>query len=187
MPVSEAWLVERCRKLGLACDAVPTERLSSVLAALACFPMYMVANEHHWTTDRKWHIPFLDLPGFEKIREGFVIGEEEAAFDLSKEHKRVLGSLLASGKPSDLVVYEYALETLREFLTLATPPLAERVRTAVAHMIVAVAQAAGKGLFGTGTKISPEEKSCIGQISRELSLQASPAAAAILGKAFAPT
>jgi hypothetical protein len=181
MSVSESWLVDRCRKLGLACEDLPLDRLSSALAALACFPMYMVANEHHWTSDHKWHVPYLDLPGFEEIREGFVIGEEEAAFEMSKAHRHVLGTLLTSAKPADVVIYDYALETLREFLAAATVPLAERIRTAVAHMIVAVAQAAGKGWFGgAGQKVSLEEKSCIGQIAKELSLQTSPKAAALL-------
>jgi hypothetical protein len=154
--------------------------MSSALAALACFPMYMVANEHHWTSDRKFHVPFLDLPGFEEIREGFVLGEEEAAFEMSKEHRHLLSTLLSSGKPSDLVVYEFALDILREFLNTASPALAERVRTAIAHTIIAVAKAAGKGWFGAGSKVSEAEKSCISKIAKDLDLQNAPKAAALL-------
>jgi hypothetical protein len=47
-------------------------------------------------------------------------------------------------------------------------------------MVVAVAQASGEGFLGTGPKISPEERACIAQIDRELSLSASAPAAKIL-------
>jgi hypothetical protein len=173
-------LMEQCCKLGLRCDALPTDRLSSALAALACFPMYMVANVHAWTSDRQFRIPLLDLPGFEHIREAFAIGKQESAFEMSKEHRRVLGTLVSHARPPDLVVYEYAVETLKQLLPLLSPGLAERVRAAVARMIMAVAQASGEGFLGTGEKISPEERTCIAQIDRELSLSASPRAAETL-------
>jgi hypothetical protein len=173
-------IVERCDKLGLHCNQFPTDHLDSALAALACFPMYMVANVHAWTTGRQFHISLLDLPGSEEIREAFTIGSQEAAFDLTKEHRRILSSMLSHAKPTDQVVYEYALETLKEVLPLLTPALAQQVRTAVARMIVAVARASGKGLLGTGQKFSPEEKACIGQIDRELSLTKCAGAAEIL-------
>jgi hypothetical protein len=180
MSVTTSQLVERLGKLGLRCSELPTDRLSSPLAALACFPMYMVANVHAWTTDRQFHVPVLDLPGSEHIRESFAIGKQEAAFEMIKEHRRVLGSLLSHAKAPDLVFYEYALETLKGALPLLTPTLADQIRGAIARMIVAVAKASGEGLLGTGPKISPEERACIAQIDRELSLSASPRAADVL-------
>lgn len=173
-------LMERCHKLGLRCDEFPTGHLSSTLAALSCFPMYMVANVHGWTSDRQFHIPLLDLPGSEHIREAFEIGKQEGDFEMTKEHRRVLGSLLSQAKAPDLVIYEYALETVKAVLPQLSPALAEQVRTAIARMVVAVAQASGEGFLGTGEKISPEERACIGHIDRELSLAASPRAAEIL-------
>jgi hypothetical protein len=173
-------LIERCHKLGLHCDEFPTDHLSSALAALACFPMYMVANVHGWTSDRRFHVPLLDLPGSEEIRDAFEIGSQEAAFDMTKEHRHVLGSLLAHAKAADLVIYEYALDTLKGVLPRLSPALAEQVRAAIARMVVAVAEASGKGFLGTGEKITPEERACIGQIDRELSLAASPRSAEIL-------
>lgn len=169
----------RCAKLGLHGD-LPTDRISSTLAALACFPMYMVANVHGWTTNRQFRVPLLDLPGAEHIRESFEIGKQEGALEMTKDHRRVLGYLVSHVKPSDLVMYEYALETLKGVLPLLTPPLADQVRAAVAKMIVAVAQASGEGFLGTGEKIDAEERACIGQIDRELSLSTSSVAARIL-------
>lgn len=181
MASSLSQLAERCRKLGLSCDTIPTDRMSSVVAALSCFPMYMVANLHAWTTDKQWHLPALDLPGAEQIREAFAIGQAEpGSGEITKEHRRILGTLLTNAKPSDLVIYEYALETLEQLLGELAPPVAEQVRAGVARMIVAVAQASGEGWLGTGPKLGPEEAACIRQISDQLSLPASPAAAALL-------
>ena len=150
------------------------------MAALACFPMYMVANVHAWTSDRQFRVPLLDLPGSEHIRESFEIGKQEAAFQLAPEHRRVLGALISHARPSDLVVYEYALETLKELLPLLSPAVADTVRAAIARMIVAVARASGEAYLGTGEKISPEERACIAQIDRELALSGSPQAAEAL-------
>jgi hypothetical protein len=178
-PVSDD-LVTRLRKLGLACDAVPADRLTSATTALACFPLYMVANVHAWTSDRQMKVPLLDWPGFEAIRESFVIGAEEGRVEMSREHRRVLGTLLTSAKPPDRVIYEYALESLRRFLATASPAVAEQVRVAVARMVVHIAEASGEGIFGTGEKVSPEERACIEQIDAALSLRSSPAAAEAL-------
>src|SRR5208337_3836452 len=90
------------------------------LAALACFPMYMVANVHGWTSDRQFRVPLLDLPGSEHIREAFEIGQQEGAFEMTREHRRVLDNLLTHAKPPDLVIYEYALETLKGLLRMAS-------------------------------------------------------------------
>jgi hypothetical protein len=54
-------------------------------------------------------LPVLDLPGWEHIREAFVIGGEESSFEITKEDRRVLSTLLSNAKPPDLVIYEYAL------------------------------------------------------------------------------
>jgi hypothetical protein len=180
MNLSLPELVKRCNKLGLRCDELEPDHLSSTLAALSCFPMYMVANVHGWTSDRQFHIPLVDVPGSEAIREAFEIGKQQGALELTQEHRRVVGTLLSHAKASDLVIYEYALETLSGVLALLSESLAERVRTAIARMIVAVAQASGKGVLGAGSKVSPEERACIGQIDRTLSLAACPRAAAIL-------
>ena len=173
-------LLDRFRKLGLTCDEVATDHISSPMAALACFPLYMVVNVHAWTNDKQFRVPILDLPGSEHIREAFAIGKQEHSFDLAKEHRRVLGTLLSHAKPSDLVIYEYALGTLKDLLLEVTPQTAEQIRAAVARMIVAVAQASGEGFLGTGPKISPEERACIMEIANALSLQDTPASADIL-------
>ena len=176
MSESSPSLVERLNLLGIQCDDVPTDQLSSAIAALSCFPMYMVANLHGWTSDEQWSLPLVDLPGFEAIREAFVIGRQEKQFEMSVEHRRLLGTLLSHVKPSDRVFYEYALETLRMFLETASESVADPIRSAVARMIVAVAKASGDGILGTGQKISREEERAIKRIADILDLRKSEAA-----------
>jgi len=147
--------------------------------------MYMVANVDAWTSDTQFRVPILDLPGSEHIREAFVLGKQETRFEIEKQHRRVLSTLIANSKPSDLVFYEYALETLRLALGTLTPSLAEQIRTAVAHTIVAVAKASGEGLGGSGPKISPQERDCIEVIDKTLSLSQTQSAAAILAESLA--
>lgn len=181
MVASDDGLAARLAKLGLRCESdPPLDRLTSATAALACFPMYMVANVHAWTGDRQFRVPILDMPGSESIREAFTIGKQEAQLDLDPEHRRVLGTLMTASKPADRVIYEYALETLRRFLDVATPELALTTRAAVAQMIVAVARASGKGPLGSGPKVSDEERDCIAQISEALGLESSEVPADIL-------
>jgi hypothetical protein len=166
--------------LGLTCADVPLDRVSSPIAALACFPMYMVANVHGWTSDRQFKVPLLDIQGLEAFREAFVIGEEEARLEMTPEHRRVVDSMLAAARPPDRVVYEYALETLKQYLAIAQPAVGERIRSLVARTVVDVAKASGKGIFGTGEKVSPQERECINHIAAELRLTDTTKAAAIL-------
>ncbi len=181
MGPADETLAARLGKLGLPCgDDVPTDRLSSATAALACFPMYMVANVHAWTGDRQFRVPILDVPGSEQVREAFAIGKQEALLELEPEHRRALGTLMSAPKPADRIIYEYALETLRQLLDVATPDLALVMRAAVAQMVVAVARASGKGPLGSGPKVSPEERACIKEIADALDLErAEPAADAL--------
>ncbi len=172
-------LEARIGKLGLICDQVPLDKLTSPIAAVACFPMYMVANVHQWTSDKQFRVPVLDLPGFEAIREAFALGREESQFNLTREHRHVLSSLLQS-RPSDLIVYEFALEVLADYLKIASPAVAQNLQVAIARMIVAVARASGEGVFGTGESVSPEERECIGQIAAKLDLSSSTEAAEVL-------
>jgi hypothetical protein len=167
--------------LGLKCDDVPVDQVTSPVAALACFPMYMVANVHGWTGDRQFKIPLIDIQGMEAFREAFVIGEEEGRLNLLPEHRKVVDSMLSPARAPDRIVYEYALETLKQYLAVAQPAVADKLRTFVARSIVDVARAAGKGFFGTGDKVSPQERECISHIAVELKLADAPKAAEILG------
>src|SRR5262249_26143656 len=114
-------VVSRLQMLGLKCDDVPLDRVTSPLAALACFPMYMVANVHGWTAERQFKIPLVDIQGFEAFREAFVIGEEEGKLGMTPEHRKVVDSMLTPARAPDRVVYEYALETLARYLAIAQP------------------------------------------------------------------
>ncbi|MGL4550135.1 MAG: hypothetical protein ACRC33_03015 [Gemmataceae bacterium] len=177
-----ASVVARLQMLGLQCDDVPADRVSSAVAALACFPMYMVANVHGWTADRQFKLPLLDIQGSEAFREAVAIGGQEARLEISSEHGKVVGSMLTSAKPPDRVIYEYALATLKEYLAVAHPAVADGLRAAVARMVVTVAKASGEYLFGLGEKVCPEERECIRRIASELQLAQSPKAAAELAK-----
>ena len=181
MSLSDDFMV-RCRKLGLECDEFPTSEMSSVLAALACFPMHMVANVDAWTNDTEFRVPVFDLPGAEKIREAFVLGMQEADFDLIPEHRQLLLTLVGKAKPSDLVIYEYALETLQIAFRMLSENLTERVRREIARSIVAVAKASGEGLGGSGPKVTPQEQFCIDDINEALRLDSSDVARTVLEK-----
>jgi len=180
MKVVDDTLQERLNRLGIECDEVPTDQLTSATTALACFPMYMIANCHAWTKGKQWEVPLLDIPGFEAIREAFALGRQERSLEVAVEHRHLLGTLLKSPKPSDLVLYEFALETLASFLNQTTPEIAESVRTAVARTMIAVAKASGEGLLGTGEKINRQEFKTIGHVAERLNLRESESAAALL-------
>jgi hypothetical protein len=139
--------------------------------------MYMVANVHVWTTDRPARSAVWNLPDLETLRTSFEIGKQESQWEIDEAHRRVLRDLLAAPKPSDLLVYEFALETLRALLAEAGAEFAATLRTGIARMIVAVANASGDGFLGTGEKISPEERACIRRINSELGLDQTEAGA----------
>ena len=180
MNITASDVAARLRMLGLTCDDVPLDRVSSPIAALACFPMYMVANVHGWTADRQFKVPVVNVHGLEAFREAFAIGKEEARLPMTAEHRKVVDSMLAEVRPPDRVIYEYALETLKGFLAIASPAVAERVRVLVTRTVVDVARAAGKGFLGTGEKVSPQERECIARIAAELQLAEAIKAAELL-------
>ena len=138
------------RPLGLPVQPFLLDEITSATAALACFPMYMIANSRLWLADGPPRAAILNFPGFESIREAFAIGQQEGAWEISAEHRQVLRALLDAPKPSDRATYEYALETLKYYLATAGPELADTIRNGVARMVVAVAKASGEGILGTG-------------------------------------
>jgi hypothetical protein len=182
MPIPPESLSERLTMLGLVPDAVPvpTDRITSAVAALACFPMYMVANVHAWSGESQFRVPLLDWPGSENVREAYALGQQEARLHVGDEHRKVLSGLLTHARPSDRIIYDYALETLKAYLTSASPAMAEGLRVSIARGIVAVAEASGKGFLGTGRKVTDEERACIAGIARELDLGTSTEAATTL-------
>lgn len=142
--------------------------------------MYMVANVHAWEKETQWHIPLVDIPGFEAIREAFAIGRQEKHLDLTKDHRRSLGTMLGNAKPADRIIYEYALDALQLFFSTASADVIEQIRQAVATTVVAVASASGEGLLGTGEKINRHEMATIQHIADVLNLRESEAAKAVL-------
>lgn len=166
---------QRLTRLGLVPEAVPvpTDRVTSAVSALACFPMYMVANVHAWSEESQFRVPLLDWPGSEAVREAYALGQQEAKLEVGEAHGKVLRGLLAHAKPSDRIIYEYALETLKLYLVEASAPVAEVLRAAVSRGIVAVAEASGKGFLGMGRKVTDEERACIAEIAGALNLTTS--------------
>lgn len=173
-------VVERLNKLGIQCDGVPTHKLTSATTALSCFPMYMVASVATWSDDSDRQMKLNDVFGIASLREAYAIGEQETRLVLDAEHAAILHSLLTDAKPPLLVVYEYALETLRMFLSVANSDLVELVKMAVARMMVAVAMASGEGWFGVGGEPTDEQRKGIRLISEQLGLQDSPTASVVL-------
>ncbi len=186
MATSSAQLIDRLGMLGFNASGVTLDSWSSPIAALACFPMYMVANVHAWTSDKQFKMPVFDIPGFEALRESVEIGKQEGQLKIDEYDAKVVDSMLSAAKSADRVIYEYALESLKAFLVLAAPAFADEVRTTVTRMIVAVAKASGEGLFGTGDKVSREELLCIEHIAATLELSGSLHAATIIAGLVKP-
>ena len=175
-------LVHRLYLLGLNCEDVALNQAESATLALSCFPMYMVANVHAFTDDKQWKLPAFDLPGFESLRESHAIGKQEKQFEINREHSRVLGSLLSQAKPSDLAIYDHAVQTLEVFFSVAEASVVDQMRSSIARMIVAVAEASGEGFFGSGEKVSEQEWYAIQKVDSRLGLRQSEAAREILQK-----
>jgi hypothetical protein len=169
-------IIARLNKLGFATTDVSTTRLTSPIAALMCMPMYMVSNVHGWTDDRQFLLPVLEAHGIEAFLESKAIGAVEAELDIDPAHQRVLAGFLAKVRASDLIIYEYALHTLRMYLQSCSEPLAAWIREQVAKTIVYVAEASGKHVFGGGPKVSEQELSCIRDINTVLALGSHPTA-----------
>jgi hypothetical protein len=180
MAMVPADLVTRIRKLGLECDEIPTEAIVSATAALACVPMYMVSNVHGWTGEKQFKVPFLRFDGSEAFREAFAIGGEEVEAGVEPKHRKILGQLLKADRAADLIIYEHAIESLRQLLGVVTPAVADELRFRVARATIAVAKAAGKGIMGSGEKVSAEERATIEGIAAALSLAESDRAKALL-------
>lgn len=173
-------VIERLNKLGISCDSIPTHSLASATAAISCFPMYMVASVAKWTDAENGPLKLKDLFGVASLREAYALGEREAELEIDSEHAKILHTLLTDSKPPTLVVHEYALETLRLFLSVADRDLVEIIRIAIARMMVSVAMASGEGWFGTNGAPTDEQRKCIRLIGEQLGLQQSQTASTIL-------
>jgi hypothetical protein len=172
--------VARCQKLGLVCDNIPLDSMSSVLSALSCFPMYMVANVDGWGNSGNRRVRAFDILSVEQIRESFVIGLQEGGMSMDKQHRSLLGQLVSGGRPFDVIVYEYAIETLRLLLPDLVGDVPNQVRYFIAKSVVAVAKASGEGILGIGEKVCPSERDAIRYIDDTLALCASSEAKEIL-------
>ena len=74
-------------------------------------------------------LPGGEPPRAEALREEIEINKQLSLWNISDEHRRVLGTLLSAAKPADRIVYDYALATLKGLLSEAGPELAEESAT----------------------------------------------------------
>ena len=140
-------LITRIKKLGIVCEHAPAMHcIDPAIAAVVCFPMNMVAGASVLidSSDEE-RSKFKDLFNITGVREAFVIGEQESALAVSSEDLKALDCMLAFHRPSDVIIYEYALDTLSLYFTLANSDVVEMLKMVIARSIVAVSKAAGEG------------------------------------------
>jgi hypothetical protein len=145
--------------------------------------MYMVAHASTLTDEAEDTGRLSGWSGFTVMREAFAIGQQQSMLEIQDCHQKVLRELLVSAKPSDVVIYDFALDTLKLCFRKANPDLVEQMKTAIARMMVSVGKAAGEGFFGGGHKVTAAQKACIQTVVDELRLLGSPTAAQIFHEA----
>ncbi|CAN5827127.1 hypothetical protein BH23PLA1_BH23PLA1_07900 [soil metagenome] len=163
-------LEERLGLLGLPCESVPTDHLSSAALALACFPMYMVANCHVWASGKQYDAPEVEWPGAEELLA--ALGNSTS---LEPAHRELLDSLRFGAKPPDRVFYEFALETLALFLDRAAPEVANQTRLLIAQGIVEMA-GAGIGTNFATVRCASAKRAYLQHIIVKLRLADTPTA-----------
>jgi hypothetical protein len=142
--------------------------------------MNMVASVSAWTDDADREAKLNDLLGIASVRDAYALAEQETALVIDADHEEILHDLFIAPKRTDVIVHEYALQTLRMFLSLANSDLVELIKAAVARMIVAVANASGEGWFGAGSKPTEDQRECICEIASTLELHESKTACVVL-------
>lgn len=73
---------------------------------------------------------------------------------------------LAFHRPADIIIYEYAMDTLSLYFTMANSDVVKVMKTAISRSIVAMAKAAGEGWFGSGRRPTEDQRVCIDTICR---------------------
>ena len=177
-------LIARIKKLGITCEHTPvTDCVDPAITATACFPMNMVAGASVlMDLPEQDRSSFKDLFNIAGVREAFVIGEQESSLAVSAEDVKTLDGMLAFHRPADIIIYEYALDTLSLYFTMANSDVVEVLKMAIARSIVAVSKAAGEGWFGSGSRPSEDQRACIDTICLRLKLGESKSATAVLAE-----
>ncbi len=112
-----------------------TDRIDATIAAIACFPMHM----------------------------------------------------LAFRRSADIIIYEYALDTLGLYFTMANADVVDVLKTVIARSVVAVSKAAGEGWFGSVGTPSDDQRTCIDTICLRLNLRESKTVSVVLDEIDGPT
>jgi membrane-bound lytic murein transglycosylase B len=133
----------------------------------------------------------VDLGLFSSAQEALALGKELATASTRYADNPLIASLFDSealkrGQTQQQfftaedvkagTVLDRALEQVDQALSLARAkfdaPSVEQYAQLIVDGCVAVAEAAGKGLFGSGEKVSAEEKAALDRIRQHLGLQA---------------
>jgi hypothetical protein len=133
----------------------------------------------------------VDLGVFSSVREALALGEALSSAASRHADNPLIASLfspesLRQGLPRESVftaedvragtVLDHALERVDQALTLARTKVdaasAQQFAQLIVDGCVAVAEAAGKGLFGSGERVSPEEKAALDRIRQHLDITA---------------
>ncbi len=167
-------LEARLGLLGLTCESVPTDHLTSATTALACFPIYMIANAHVWISGKSYDAPEEELPSAKEF-----LADLEPACPLEPAHRELLNTLRFGAKAPDRVFYEYALETLDLFLRKTSPKVADQTRLLIAQGLIRMAEATAKTSASTA-RVGSAERAYLQHLIVNLRMSETPAALEIL-------
>ena len=172
----------RIEKLGFECPRdLKTDQLEPAVLALACMPMYYVAVILEIKDDEELpESATNDIFGVHHLRELMATSEATGSLQLNSADERQLRSLLVNRRPIDSIIYDFAIETLRKYLNVASPEVAEPIRAMIARTMVSVAHASGDGWFGAGSRATPEQVALIQKIAASLGLEQNEAAASLM-------
>lgn len=165
-------------KLGFECnEEIRNDTLQSPMLAVSSMPMYYVAAVLEFKEDSDLPESLLnDIFGVNRLREAFAANQVTQDMHLCYANESQLRALLVDRRKVDVIIYEFAVETIKMYLQVATPEIAAVVRNVVARGMVEVATASGNGWFGSGAEATAEQLDIISQIRDELQLDKSEVA-----------
>lgn len=179
-------LKRRLVKLTLPEAEVPLDEFCSATSALACFPIYMVATASQWMQDDDDRTKLLNLVGFSELRNAYAAGKVEARLEISDLHAKTLEDMVRHAKATDVIIYDFALDTLSQYFQLATDEQVERTKQFIAKGVSKVAATSGEGWFGRGEDASRDQQACIEEIVERLQLASSGRLRGLLADASEP-
>jgi hypothetical protein len=162
----------RIIKLGLHCpDELRFDVKQVPINALICMPMLYVAVTHELNKDEEVKESLInDIFGVHSLSGSRVIEDQTETLTLNPVDESHLRSLLINRRDVDGIIYEYAIETIRQFLTKCDPHVAHEVRVFIATTMKSIVDSTASGTFGLGRKPSAEQIRVVRQVSDKLDL-----------------